>query len=401
MGSFESRLEDETRDWVDQGIITEDQREEIVSQYEGGASSSRGIRVVLLLGAVMVGLGALLFVGANWDAIPVFGRLALLGGMTAGAYYAGWSLKYEREGWEKLGDGVLLIGSLMVGATLFLTAQMFNVEANVHWLLLLWLVSVAPASYAVRSKPILLLSVVLLGWWSGAYVGGGEVFDVAEGFFTNVGAYAFYGIALYGVGRLHEGSDFEGFAPTYKMFGPLFFFAMTYVVAATELTAVREIEGVTGSAFLGVMFLAALLTAGANVYLGKTDETVEAAWYAGAFGLSLFTVGVGWVFGSAEPTVVGGTVPGVVVLVYHAAFLGLVVGTVYLGYEKRVTAYVNIGLLFFVLYTGYLYVARIAAYLGTSLAFVVGGLILLFGGAYLERKRRELVSDMEERKDGD
>lgn len=399
MRPFGSRLEDETEDWVDEGIITEEQRNEIVARYEGEASS-RAIRVVLLLGAVMVGLGALLFVGANWSAIPVFGRLVLLGGLTATAYYAGWLIKYEREGWTKLGDGFLLIGSLMVGATLFLTAQVFNVEANVHWLLLLWLVAVAPASYAVRSKPTLLLSVLLLGWWSGSYVGGGEVFDVAEGFFRNLGAYAFYGITLYGVGRLHEGSDFEGFASTYKTFGPLFFFAMTYVVAVSELTAVRNVEGITESAFLSGVLVAALTVAGAEVYLGKIDERVEAAWYAGTFGLSVFTVVVGLAFGTAEPTSFEGSVPAAVILTYHAAFLGLVVGTIYLGYEKRVTAYVNIGLLFFILYTGYLYVARIAAYLGTSLAFVAGGLILLFGGAYLEKKRRELVSDMEGRQDG-
>lgn len=381
---------------MDKGIITEEQRDEIVSQYEG-EDSSRGIRAILLLGAVMVGLGALLFVGANWSAIPVFGRMAILVGLTTAAYYSGWNVKYERDGWNKVGDAFLFIGSVLVGATIFLTAQSFNVEANVHWLLLLWLVAVAPASYAVESKPTLLLSVVLLGWWSGSYVGGGEVFDIVEGFFTNVGAYAFYGIVLYGVGRLHEESRFDDFASTYKMFGPLFFFAMTYAVAVSELAALRRVSGITESTFLIGMLLTALATAGVNVYLGKADEKVEAGWYAGAFALSLLTVGLSWLFGNTEPIGTGTAsqaVPAVVVVLYHAAFLALVVGIVYMGYTKRATAYVNIGLLFFVLYTGYLYVAKIATYLGTSLAFVVGGLILLVGGAYLEKRRRELVTEM-------
>lgn len=394
MKSFGNRLDEETREWVDQGIITEEQREEIVSQYEG-EDRSRAVRAILLLGAVMVGLGALLFVGANWDAIPAFGRIALLAGLTTAAYYSGWNVKYERDGWNKVGDALLFIGSLFVGATLFLTAQTFNVEANVHWLLLLWLVAVAPVSYAVESKPTLLLSVVLLGWWSGSYVGGGEVFDVAEGFFANVGAYALYGITLYGVGRLHEETRFEEFASTYKTFGPIFFFAMTYAVAVSELAALRRVTGFVESAFLVGMLLAALATAGIAVYLGKLDEKVEAAWYAGAFALSLSTVGLSWVFGSTELTgTAGEAVPAVLVLLYHTAFLALVVGIVYMGYTKRATAYVNIGLLFFVLYTGYLYVAKIATYLGTSLAFVVGGLILLVGGAYLEKRRRELVTEM-------
>jgi uncharacterized membrane protein len=394
MRSFGNRLDEETREWVEQGIITEEQREEIVSQYEG-EDSSRGIRAVLLLGAVMVGLGALLFVGANWSAIPVAGRMAILVGLTTAAYYSGWNVKYEREGWNKVGDAVLLIGSVLVGATLFLTAQTFNIEANVHWLLLLWLVAVAPVSYAVNSKPTLLLSVVLLGWWSGSYVGGGSLFDVAEGFFTNIGAYAFYGITLYGVGRIHEGTRFDDFASTYKTFGPVFFFAMTYAVAVSELAVVWEIEGLEGSAFLFLMFLTALTTAGVNVYLGKLDEKVEAAWYAGAFALSLLTVGISWIL--VETELIGETdelLVNALTVLYHAAFLALVVGIVYMGYTKRATAYVNIGLLFFVLYTGYLYVAKIATYLGTSLAFVLGGLILLVGGVYLEKKRREIVEDI-------
>ena len=398
MRSFGNRLDEETREWVDQGIITEEQREEIVSQYEG-EDSSRGIRAVLLLGAVMVGLGALLFVGANWSAIPVAGRMLMLVGLTTAAYYSGWNVKYEREGWNKVGDALLLIGSVLVGATLFLTAQTFNVEANVHWLLLLWLVAVAPVSYAVESKPSLLLSVLLLGWWSGSYVGGGSLFDVAEGFFTNIAAYAFYGITLYGVGRLHEGTRYEDFASTYKTFGPIFFFSMTYAVAVSELAAVWRIGSVEGSAFLFLMLFATLATAGVNVYIGKIDEKVEAAWYAGAFALSLLTVGVSWgvswAFDNTEPT--EGTAELLVnalTVLYHGAFLALVVGIVYMGYTKRATAYVNIGLVFFVLYTGYLYVAKIATYLGTSLAFVLGGLILLVGGTYLEKKRREIVEEI-------
>lgn len=387
-------MDDETREWVNQDVITEEQRDEILSRYEG-EDRSRAVRVILILGAVMVGLGALLFVGANWSAIPVAGRMLLLVSLTTTAYYSGWNVKYKREGWNKVGDALLFIGSLSVGATLFLTAQTFNVEANVHWLLLLWLVAVAPASYAVDSKPTLLLSMVLLGWWSGSYVGGGSLFDVAEGFFTNIGAYAFYGLTLYGVGRLHEGTRFDGFASTYKTFGPLFFFAMTYAVVVSELAAVWRVESVEGSAFLFLMLFTAVATAGVNVYLGKIDEKVEGVWYAGAFALSLFTVGVSWIFVNTE--LVGETdrlVVNTLTVLYHAAFLALVVGVIYMGYEKRATAYVNIGLLFFVLYTGYLYVAKIATYLGTSLAFVVGGLILLIGGTYLEKKRREMVKEM-------
>jgi hypothetical protein len=169
----------------------------------------------------------------------------------------------------------------------------------------------------------------------------------------------------------------------------IFFFAMTYAVAVSELAAVWRVASMGGLAFILLIFFAVLATVGVNVYLGKIYEKVEAALYAGAFALSLLTVGISWILFETE--VIRETdelLVNALTVLYHATFLALVVGVVYMGYIKRATAHVNIGLLFFVLYTGYLYVAKIATYLGTSLAFVVGGLILLVGGAYLEKRRR-------------
>jgi len=149
-----------------------------------------------------------------------------------------------------------------------------------------------------------------------------------------------------------------------------------------------------GYVFLLAMLSAATATAGLGYHRGKVESKMgtETLWYVGAFAVSVFTVVLSWIpDGTADST----TVVSGALLLYHGAFLALTVGTTYMGYRRSATAYVNIGLLFFVLYMGYLYVLRIATYLGTSLGLVLGGLILILGGAYLEKRRREILEGME------
>jgi len=112
----------------------------------------------------------------------------------------------------------------------------------------------------------------------------------------------FYGITLYCVGRLHEESRFNEFASTYKTFGSLFLLGMAYIVVS-EFATVRQTTGVTASAFLMAMSLAALATAALVYYQGRVDDEIEKVWYTGAFGISVLTVGIPWVLGDATGVV--------------------------------------------------------------------------------------------------
>jgi len=75
-----------------------------------------------------------------------------------------------------------------------------------------------------------------------------------------------------------------------------------------------------------------------------------------------------------------------------------IVGVVVLGFMRRYPVYVNIGLLFFALDVIARYFDFFWELLPRSLFFILGGLLLLFGGILLERKRRKILSsfDVEE-----
>jgi len=69
-----------------------------------------------------------------------------------------------------------------------------------------------------------------------------------------------------------------------------------------------------------------------------------------------------------------------------------VIGIIVLGYIRRYTAYINIGLLFFVLDVIARYFDFFWKLLPRSIFFIIGGIILLVGGVILEKKRRKILA---------
>ena len=201
--SDEDWLKKEVNSWKKDGIINSSQAQAILSRYglakeperitiERGEKDHHGklIEIVSIIGAVLVGLGIIVFVASNWQRIPSFFKLFLLFGTTFATYFAGWKLEHDTH--PMLGSALSLLAALFTGGTIFLTAQIFHVEANVHWLLLLWFIAVAPLSYGLESRLILILSMFVFGGWMVAY-----------GKSDAAGAFLFYGLTLFGIGYLH------------------------------------------------------------------------------------------------------------------------------------------------------------------------------------------------------
>ena len=69
----------------------------------------------------------------------------------------------------------------------------------------------------------------------------------------------------------------------------------------------------------------------------------------------------------------------------------LIFGSIILGIVNRREAFVNVGIIFFVIDLATRYIELTVDMLDTSLAFVVGGLLLLGVGYGMERARRQLL----------
>ena len=79
---------------------------------------------------------------------------------------------------------------------------------------------------------------------------------------------------------------------------------------------------------------------------------------------------------------------------YTAVIFALALGTVVVGQRLRIAALVNVGLAIVAVQAMSLYIGRLAGSLPTSIAVLLGGLLLVGGAVLLERKRRDLIAEV-------
>ena len=201
---FPRRLPAEVAQWQADGLISEEQAGAILDRYglstedglpgepaatdsigsadstgdlvEQGSIVSRAVSIIGVMGALLVGLGIIIYVAANWDVIPVWARVTMLVGLTAAINVAGWLLLARFE-YSRIGVAMLVVGALAYGAAIHLIAQIYHVPVNHPNLTTAWFLGVLPMGYIARSRLLVGFSLALLvmsmgfrtQWWLGYY----------------------------------------------------------------------------------------------------------------------------------------------------------------------------------------------------------------------------------------
>lgn len=385
-------LRGEVEAWVRAGLVSDSQASAILARYPAAAGdvvrtqTQKRIAVVFaVLGAVLVGLGIILFFATNWQAIPRWAKLGIVLASTIGAYVSGYWLRYGR-GYPAVGSALLLLGGLLYGAGIFLIGQMFHVQAEPHYGLLLWAAGLLPLAYLLPHPPLITLVAVLLAVWVGAVSFFGlERYNVSDATFPIRNLVA-AGIILYGVGRLHR------LGRPHVVTGGLVILLAYFLYT----TMIRGFFGPSGEGMpSSLMLLQAGLLVGALATLVGTillapDRRRSMAEAAG-LGALLVTV---WLIRPA-PLSSGG--PGTYwlwIVLVNLVLFGVCLGAVALGVGRNDRALVNLGLVFFALGIAARYIDVIGRLLTTSLFFIGGGVLLLGGGWLIERTRRRLLHRM-------
>jgi uncharacterized membrane protein len=374
VASFPDRLSRELDRWVSDGLVTAEQADAIRARYAGTASLERRgrlISVVALVGAIVVGLGVILFFAANWDGIPRVARLLLLLAALVGAYGAGDRLRAARP---LVAHAFVVLGVLLFGASVFLVGQMYNVSTHDPLAFLLWTAAAAAVGLVWRSSVLATLAIVLLAAWQ-----ADELFftlpDSTAG--SAVGPLAvLYGTALYAAGTAFaERLRPLGYTTPMRRLGLLFasvpLFVLSFDSVARELDDHDPFGHAEPVAF--GLALAAATLAGA-VVLARTRR-----WEA----LLL-------------PVVAAlGVLPALVDVhrgVYVVAFGLLALGALAAGVGAEEEWLVNVGVVF----VGVELLARFFDLFGRMLprsgAFVFTGVLLLALAWALERGRSHLMA---------
>src|SRR5262245_54316286 len=124
--------------WVDAGLLDRAAAERIRA-FEDDREKTGGlswpVALALGFGALLVGAGVLLFVSAHWDGISPASRFALVLGMVAVFHVAG---ALSERAFPALATALHALGTIALGAGIFLTGQIFNLAEHWPGALLLW-----------------------------------------------------------------------------------------------------------------------------------------------------------------------------------------------------------------------------------------------------------------------
>ena len=159
-------LEKQLQRWTEAGLIDSATADRILRFEE--ESGKKGLRwpaiLAVAFGTLMLCAGVLLYVASHWDALSPSQRFILVLTLVA-VFHVAASLLGSKV--PTLGFALHVAGTAALGAGIFLSAQIFNLEE--HWPggILLWAVGAVLAWVILRQWPQALLAAVLIPFWLG------------------------------------------------------------------------------------------------------------------------------------------------------------------------------------------------------------------------------------------
>ncbi len=371
--------------WIREGTITKEQADKMlrdISMYRKKQSSNKLITALSTIGAVLIGIGVILFIASNWQQMPNIAKVLVLLGSTAGSYYKGYILKYQRQTLVKVGAALIFLGALLFGATIFLIAQMYHINANTHTLLLIWLIGILPHVYALKTKPIAGLASLLFFIWIGLFVFRNMKFVSSDLIGLPV-LYLVSGILLFGIGKLHYLSDnLKIIGRIYKITG------IKISMLALFLLTFKFFSGYYGELDLSSQFtdgviifsILAIVLMAINLFFNPAKS--KTSILEGAIGLGLLALALIFFFYPATTNIY--------VVLFNLILMGLILILLVIGYNREDMKLVNIGMVYLWIFLIVRYCDFFWELLPRSIFFMAGGLILTLGSIVLEKKRRLL-----------
>ena len=131
----------------------------LTAEEEKEDTSKRTIRIILTIGAVLVGAGIFSFIAANWQEMARPIKIGVILVSMLVSYSAGWYLK--KLNLLRTGEALILLGAIIYGAGIFLVAQMFNIRANWPDGFILWMIGTIAMAFAVESYALFYLAILL------------------------------------------------------------------------------------------------------------------------------------------------------------------------------------------------------------------------------------------------
>lgn len=379
-------LEKQLARWLSAGALDADAAARIRAFEQSQVSSERlrwPVLLALALGGVLLCAGVLLFVSAHWDQLSPGWRFSLVLLLVAAFPVAG---VFTAERFPALSITFYAIGTVCVGAGVFLSAQIFNLRE--HWPngILLWAIGALAGWMLLRNwAQAALLALLVPAWLASEWEVRTEHWEISgrlmlEGLLLLAISYFtaktrqgdssvrralawIGGIALLPLGTLAFVERREGFSlPDHAHVSTPLLIAGWTLAVCVPLVLALILRG--RAAWANVIATIWVLVIGtfSPVHSGTTDTFAAYAWnsvgiylWAGAGALAL----VAW------------------------------------GLLERQPERINLGVVGFAETVLFFYFSNVMDKLGRSASLIGMGVLLLVGGWILERARRQLIERMQ------
>jgi uncharacterized membrane protein len=437
--SWIKRLLEETRQWVNEGIIDVGQEKRIKARYTGYLEYGRLINTIVTLGSILIGLGILLFVASNWDKLGRSVKISIIFAVISIFNLAGFYFRCIKKEFPGLGEGFLLIGAFSFGAGIWLIAQIYQIHYNFSAGILFWIIGILPLAFMYRSWIILVLSSILSFIWLFSYFSyyqnrHGYGFFILAGIllilcylrrqsfslfiviFTLalwlvrfwvlthlqisafsaenilmpqlllVAIYGGFGFLLYALGIWHQrGARWMSFSFLYKFLGILFItlpaysltFSHHYYKYSSFVVPLKAI-------FLIIVLFSAPLILLYSLYRSSVEsgesKEIRLVFCFLLLQIIVFSLSVAF----ARFTSLG----------YNIILLFIVLIFMYLGFLRRSEGVFRLSIAIFFLDILSRYFDILWKMMPRSFLFMLGGLVLIFGALFVNKKRKDIEKKM-------
>ncbi|MCU7799987.1 MAG: DUF2157 domain-containing protein [gamma proteobacterium symbiont of Lucinoma myriamae] len=443
---FYKKLQEKLPHWKVQSWLDEVSAQSILNDAYSDANNSNTkshkISLILgIMGVMLLAVGVISFIAANWQGMSKIMKLSLLFSSMTAAYLASiWALSEQK--YPALGEAFLLLGVLLFGNNIMLIAQIYHIDSHYPNAILLWAAGALVTAFIMKSEVVLITSVLLSLLWSGM-----EIFDfsqihwhwlvfwsvcsvltIRQGFhlaahimivsffvwllfsfysfsrYTSVGylvqTYLLSGLLIFMLAETIRNRQYiRYFAELLSCYALIFSAAFLFTLSFPELDfdayfdpghIADELYTQVNFLIIQLVLMGLFLVASIKHFMAnETNHPIK--WLSVLWALVLVLCLLWNLFFYQEQQ----NIP---VIIINVLLFSLVIGLIYSGLAEHKRFYVNLAFGLFTITLLSRYFDTFWGLMDRSLFFIVGGLLLIIGGYWLEKKRRQLnrqsASDM-------
>lgn len=390
-------LQKEGEKWVEEGIINENQLEQILARYE----TKDGSNLLVLFSILLISIGIIIFAFSEWTQVSALFRVIIMVVFMTVLYLLGHRI-YEKDNQEKTinfyGLSFLLLGYVFFGATLLLIINVYEVTLFNIWPLIIWsfigillyaiyehryilalgmiiaIISQLYSAMAFSSFDYIMFLIFMLGYFHFVFHHSNRLF----GYIFAIGLtiqlviltmmeidqyywFIIFAMGIYLLSQIIQKPSLRT-ALFYISIWTVLLFRMYESFILQEEYFVNEME--VQPLFFIIWAIVAVVFMGLKWWKGNKLETIDFILF-----LPFFFLPYNYIF--------------IIVTMFIFSVYWLVI-----GFQRNIHEKIIIGIVGFLISTLTVYVQFAWETLNRSLFFLIGGVLLFIISFLLERKRR-------------